>query len=652
MYGPCHSPSALSLTSTNEYTQAAFDELRLGTSYATVAPPSQTLSGIVVTPDAPILAESSTEQFIASGVDQLGNPMALPADLTWTVTSSDGSDPGTIDSSTGLYTAPSESDLFTVTVSSASTGINGQASVGVAAEAGPVGDWPLNDGTGFTASDLSGFDNAGTLVNGPIWTTNSDGVVGLSFNGTGQYVSIPDSPSLDPTSQITVGAWINATDWDGNNTILQKSVGTSNDQYQLGDQGGELTFDLAGIGSVSATLPSTGAWHYVAATYDGADIDLYVDGTMVTQEAASGSLAVTAGSLEIGDKPGSTSNSDSFNGTIENVSIYGTALSADQIAVNATAPTITSDASVTDSTLADTNTDVMVGAISANGLDNLTYTWSTVSAPTGATALTFSDNGDGTAQDATVTFDQAGTYVLEVTVADGPVSTTSEVSIDVVTMLSELDISPSSPTIATSGTEQFSAAAFDQFGNSMTLPSDLAWSVSGPEGSDPGSIDSSSGLYTAPSSDGGPFTITASSDLAAISSQATVNVADTAGSVGDWQFNEGGGATAFDNSGYNNDGTLVNSPVWSGAADGAVGLFFNGTGQYVDIPDNASLDPTSQITVGAYFNAAAWTNGSTLLQKSDSGSNDQYALGDNDGVLTFSLSGVGSVFATLPSTGV
>jgi hypothetical protein len=72
--------------------------------------------------------------------------------------------------------------------------------------------------------------------------------------------------------------------------------------------------------------------------------------------------------------------------------------------------------------------------------------------------------------------------------------------------------------------------------------------------------------------------------------------------VGHWKFDEPGGSTASDSSGYNHNGTLYGSPVWipdGGVLGGA--LMFDGVDDYVHIPHSEDLNPES-ITVAAWIN--------------------------------------------------
>ncbi|HEY3268766.1 MAG TPA: glycoside hydrolase family 38 C-terminal domain-containing protein [Armatimonadota bacterium] len=172
--------------------------------------------------------------------------------------------------------------------------------------------------TGFTV----------TVTGAPAPTASQHGTA-LSFNGTSDAITVDSRSTLNPTAAISMGAWIRATNWNGNRRILQK--GNSDTQYRLLAENGSFKFDLTGVGTVTCTLPSTGAWHYVAGTYDGAMMRLYVDGAVAASAAASGSIATTSDSLNIGTKNTSAPSGDHFIGLLADVRIYNQALSAAHI---------------------------------------------------------------------------------------------------------------------------------------------------------------------------------------------------------------------------------------------------------------------------------------------------------------------------------
>ncbi len=83
-------------------------------------------------------------------------------------------------------------------------------------------------------------------------------------------------------------------------------------------------------------------------------------------------------------------------------------------------------------------------------------------------------------------------------------------------VLTTITVSPASASVQTNGQQQFSATGYDQSGAPMSPQPAFTWSVNGG-----GSI-SASGLFTAGSTAGGPFTVTASSG--SVSGTATVTV--------------------------------------------------------------------------------------------------------------------------------
>src|SRR5262249_4827068 len=101
------------------------------------------------------------------------------------------------------------------------------------------------------------------------------------------------------------------------------------------------------------------------------------------------------------------------------------------------------------------------------------------------------------AKNTSVAFKAAGTYSFLVTLADpSGLTATSSGTVTVLQTLTGLSVSPATVTLAQGATKQFQAVQSDQFGNAMSAPVACTWSVIGI-----GSI-GSSGLYTAPNSDG------------------------------------------------------------------------------------------------------------------------------------------------------
>jgi hypothetical protein len=195
------------------------------------------------------------------------------------------------------------------------------------------------------------------------------------------------------------------------------------------------------------------------------------------------------------------------------------------------APTVATAAKATPSPVIGTST-----VLSALGADDageaaLTYTWATTGTP--PAAVTFSANGSNGAKNSTATFTKSGSYSFQVTIKDAQgLTVTSPVSVVVNQAMASVTVSPSSASVSTSTTKQFTAAAKDQFGAAMSAT--FTWSVSG------GGTINSSGLFTAGSTAGGPFTVTATSG----SKSGTASITVTAVSAPITLINFGASATA------------------------------------------------------------------------------------------------------------
>lgn len=179
----------------------------------------------------------------------------------------------------------------------------------------------------------SGF--AVTVTGAPAPTAGPHGT-GITFNGSNDAIAVADKSAVDPTAGITMMAWINATNWSGNRRIMQK--GNSDNQYRFLAENGVFKFDLSGVGTVTCTLPSTGVWHHVAATYDGKLMKIYLDGVVTAQLAATGSISTTTDPLNFGTKTATSTSGDHFLGQLADLRMYATALASSHIKAIAGVP--------------------------------------------------------------------------------------------------------------------------------------------------------------------------------------------------------------------------------------------------------------------------------------------------------------------------
>ncbi len=220
---------------------------------------------------------------------------------------------------------------------------------------GPSMWWKLDDGTGSTAADQSGANLPGTL-SGATWTTNASTATsghsggGVVFNGSGDYIAT--SRAAVPTNaSLTVSAWVYLTGANVTRTVAAQS-GTFTSAYILKwttESGSNGHWELLTIGS-DANAPSvfsgsrgptitqpTNVWTHLVAVVDvsGATTRLYVNGadSNTGGGSASGyssSLWNASGPFQVGRARYASAEVDPWSGTIDDVRVWGRALSASE----------------------------------------------------------------------------------------------------------------------------------------------------------------------------------------------------------------------------------------------------------------------------------------------------------------------------------
>jgi hypothetical protein len=204
------------------------------------------------------------------------------------------------------------------------------ASCALAAEANQVAFYPLEG----NANDQSGNGNNGVAFGGVSYGTGRI-CMGASFDGATGNIRVPDSVSLRP-SKFTIAAWVKQLKplnppFTRRGRIAEK--GESNSYYLYLNESAHLVFgffDGLYHDLISASSLPVGAWQFVAGTYDGAALKIYVNGTFDASLQLFSSPRTTSDPLVIGWKYNGISD-DFFQGLLDEVRIYDEALSASQI---------------------------------------------------------------------------------------------------------------------------------------------------------------------------------------------------------------------------------------------------------------------------------------------------------------------------------
>jgi PKD repeat protein len=215
----------------------------------------------------------------------------------------------------------------------------------------PAAYWRLGESSGSSALDSSGT-NIGTINSGVTLgvpgALSGDSDTAMTFNGTSGFVSVPSSPALNPTGDLTVEAWVKPTVLNGSGGAIVHKGGTSGNsswQYRLSLTSANQWRATVYIGGTAYTVtdtrtPSTSSWTYLALTRSGTTLTLYVNGTPVGSTTAAGALNSNSGMLAIG-RTGASSTTY-FSGSIDEVAVYPSALSTTRISAHYLAGTTSS----------------------------------------------------------------------------------------------------------------------------------------------------------------------------------------------------------------------------------------------------------------------------------------------------------------------
>jgi len=193
------------------------------------------------------------------------------------------------------------------------------------------GVWHLGETSGGTGAirDSTSNNNVGTNYGSP--TFNAVGRINsaISFDGIDDFVSIPNSGSLQFTSSLTIEAWINLDSFGSSSDvdiILRKGEGNPNN-YQLAVNDRTLALMIEesdGGGLNSSAILSATTWYYVAGTWNGYTREVYLDGSQNGSGPKTGSIVPDTRAIYIGGRSGT----DLSDGIIDEVRASNTTRSA------------------------------------------------------------------------------------------------------------------------------------------------------------------------------------------------------------------------------------------------------------------------------------------------------------------------------------
>jgi outer membrane protein assembly factor BamB len=197
----------------------------------------------------------------------------------------------------------------------------------------PVGRWKFDEDRGSAAHDSVGKNDG--AVHGCKWSAGA-----ASFQVSGDYIEIPDHPTLNINGEITIAVWIKAMNF--NAPIVNKMPSGTASLWSPGnfefctEPGGYLGFLHQTDGRRGSSRYrsqghiAAGQWHHVAVTLlQGKEVVFYIDGAPAGSARQSGKFGVVnTEPVRVGGRKDPYSW---FHGQMSDLCIYNHALGAEDI---------------------------------------------------------------------------------------------------------------------------------------------------------------------------------------------------------------------------------------------------------------------------------------------------------------------------------
>ncbi len=498
---------------------------------------------------------------------------------------------------------------------------------------GLVAAYGFEEPSGDAVTDASTQANAGTLTGA---TRTAAGRFGsaLSFDGAGDWVTTPDANSLDLTTAMTLEAWVNPSAITGWRTAVLKE-GTGGLSYGLyANSSSNRPSANVHIGSSELDTRGTAqlalnTWSHLAATYDGANLRLYVNGTLVATRPTTGALALGSGPLRIGGN--SFAGDEFFTGLIDEVRVYQRVLTAGEIQVDMGSAIVSADASPP---------TAPTGLTATGGIGSATLGWTAASDDVGvvrynvhrsATSGFTPTVANRVAQVTTGTSHvdtgvAPGTWFYKVTAQDaagnvGPASAQASATATADTTAPSVSLTAPAAGATVVGPVHLTANATDnvavagvQFkvdganvgAEDTTAPYDVTWDTT--------AATNTTHTITAVARDGSGNQTTSAGRTVTVNNPPV----DTTGLVAAFGFEEGTGAAVNDASIANNDGSITGAS-WSPAGRFGSALSFDGVDDRINVADSSSLDLTNGMTLEAWVHPDQNAGWRTVVMKEAGG---------------------------------
>ncbi len=170
-------------------------------------------------------------------------------------------------------------------------------------------------------SDMSGYDNHGSVFGAATPPAATPGALGYVFDGVDDYVDALNNESLNFTT-FTISIWVKPVSLIGSIGVI------GNNAYILKTTGDEIRLTTPSISDLtsSGALLSVNEWNHIIVTFIVNGTTYFYSNGKLISSTASGLINFPTDNLRLG-----TVSDTDFNGSIDEVRIYNRALSATEI---------------------------------------------------------------------------------------------------------------------------------------------------------------------------------------------------------------------------------------------------------------------------------------------------------------------------------
>ena len=174
----------------------------------------------------------------------------------------------------------------------------------------------------YDGANWRGYNSDGSFTSYP---TNTKA---LDFDGSADYVSVANSTSVSLTNNFSITCWVEFDSLSGAPMMISKRESISGHAYQFYSTTSKLAFNNGGGINYSTTTLSTGTWYHIGMTFASGVVTFYLDGSSDGGFTSTNTVNPT-NTYEL--QFGRAFNGNYLNGRLDEVAIFDTVLTANQM---------------------------------------------------------------------------------------------------------------------------------------------------------------------------------------------------------------------------------------------------------------------------------------------------------------------------------